>query len=722
MLQDEMIVVVEASEVDVVIEDPPDITVIPEVAPDVILLTAGGIGPPGPEGPEGPDGPVGPQGEVGPQGPYGPEGPQGPQGEAGSGITMKGSQPTEEDLPPTGNDLGDAYLVEEDDSLWIWDGGGWISGGSIQGPPGVQGPTGPQGIQGPEGDPGPAGADGAPGPAGPSSTLIPSVRVYRTVDFNLVAATDTLIPFTDVAFEETDMWNSGASTRITVIESGKYQVVVTATFDLHATSGERLITVRKNGTTQVASFRVLSVAGANYPSALISEFLNLAAGDYLEVIAWASHATKVLAYAGGPTFELVKADRIGPPGPTGPGGGVDYIGDWAAPTVYKKGDVVRHAGIDYLAVNDSSGQVPPLASPLAPGVVCLFDQILGVAAPSFDIQNISQAYSHLEIVVQGRSDAAGNSTALLVRLNNDSGANYDCGRLYSSSGTVARSDTFGAAFISLGEIPAAAAIAGGVGSYEIKLQNYAQVFLNKMITSLGGYKYGTAAGNLWEFLANGFWRNSAAINRVTVYPNAGNFVAGSRLTIYGRLSSGQPQPVTTLAPGGVGIAFPDSPTNGETFTLVDSLSAPTYAWDFRYVASITDAYKWVFIGGAPLHIGVLGIQAVAAANIWTHPTAPTGPEWVSARSGEYDVAFSCTTTSLGAAIAAAMGVANASVGLTPVGATVTSSNDNSQYIGLSARTRMIMSIGQTMRAVHYVQVAGMQVQQRVISIVPVRLS
>ena len=43
------------------------------------------------------------------------------------------------------------------------------------------------------------------------------------------------------------------------------------------------------------------------------------------------------------------------------GGGVDYIGTWGAGTAYKKGDVVRHNGIDYLAVNDSTGQTPPPA-------------------------------------------------------------------------------------------------------------------------------------------------------------------------------------------------------------------------------------------------------------------------------------------------------------------------------------------------------------------------
>lgn len=78
---------------------------------------------------------------------------------------MKGSVPTSADLPATATQ-GDAYIVQEDDSLWIYDGTAWTSGGSIQGPQGVQGPTGAQGIQGVPGDTGPQGAQGVKGDQG----------------------------------------------------------------------------------------------------------------------------------------------------------------------------------------------------------------------------------------------------------------------------------------------------------------------------------------------------------------------------------------------------------------------------------------------------------------------------------------------------------------------------------------------------------------------------
>lgn len=155
----------------------------------------GGTGPAGPQGPQGEPGPIGPQGAQGvtgpagqqglpgpqgtpgaqgPRGDQGPVGPVGPQGSTGTGVTMRGSVPTEGDLPATGNIQGDAYIVQADDSLWIWDATAWVSGGSIQGPPGPQGIQGIQGVPGPQGIQGEVGPQGIQGPAGPQGVAGPT--------------------------------------------------------------------------------------------------------------------------------------------------------------------------------------------------------------------------------------------------------------------------------------------------------------------------------------------------------------------------------------------------------------------------------------------------------------------------------------------------------------------------------------------------------------------
>lgn len=99
----------------------------------------GATGPQGQPGATGVAGPAGSQGQPGPQGIQGEPGPQGP---AGTGINLKGSVPTEADLPSTGNTNGDGWITEDTGDLWIWDDatGTWINAGPIIGPAGPPGP------------------------------------------------------------------------------------------------------------------------------------------------------------------------------------------------------------------------------------------------------------------------------------------------------------------------------------------------------------------------------------------------------------------------------------------------------------------------------------------------------------------------------------------------------------------------------------------------------
>jgi hypothetical protein len=95
----------------------------------------------------------------------GPTGPTGATGADGTSVTIKGSVPTEGDLPGAGNTEGDGYIVEATGHLWVWNGSAWADAGQIKGPTGATGPSGADGATGPTG---PAGSDGAAGAAGPT--------------------------------------------------------------------------------------------------------------------------------------------------------------------------------------------------------------------------------------------------------------------------------------------------------------------------------------------------------------------------------------------------------------------------------------------------------------------------------------------------------------------------------------------------------------------------
>lgn len=188
--------------------DPVEILVA--VAPVELQITAavsqpGSPGPKGDKGDTGATGATGATGSQGPQGVQGSPGPTGPQGAAGTGITMKGNVATSGALPPSGNTQGDAYIVQSDDSLWIWDGTQWVSGGSIQGPPGAQGIQGVQGPTGPQGSPGATGSTGATGPAGPNTvTGSTTTNLTGLLSGNGTAVgTKTLSSFMETVLDDT---------------------------------------------------------------------------------------------------------------------------------------------------------------------------------------------------------------------------------------------------------------------------------------------------------------------------------------------------------------------------------------------------------------------------------------------------------------------------------------------------------------------------------------
>jgi len=74
--------------------------------------------------------------KTGPQGPEGEKGDDGIDGIDGTGVKLLGTKATVADLPATGNERGDMWIVLEDGDGYAWDGNEWDNVGKIQGPPG----------------------------------------------------------------------------------------------------------------------------------------------------------------------------------------------------------------------------------------------------------------------------------------------------------------------------------------------------------------------------------------------------------------------------------------------------------------------------------------------------------------------------------------------------------------------------------------------------------
>jgi len=118
-------------------------------------------------------------------------GPTGPTGAQGVSITLKGTVGVEELLPEEGNEINDAYIVNENGDLYVWTEEGWTNVGQIVGPQGPTGPTGSIGLDGPTGPTGadssvtgptgPTGDTGEVGPTGPTGPQGASIKFIGTV-------------------------------------------------------------------------------------------------------------------------------------------------------------------------------------------------------------------------------------------------------------------------------------------------------------------------------------------------------------------------------------------------------------------------------------------------------------------------------------------------------------------------------------------------------------
>ena len=88
---------------------------------------------------------------------------------------------------------------------------------------------------------------------------------------------------------------------------------------------------------------------------------------------------------------------------------------------------------------------------------------------------------------------------------------------------------------------------------------------------------------------------------------------------------------------GYGTSLPVSPSDGDEYILVDSTTAPTYQWRFRYNASNAGTYKWEFIGGAPVENRVETTQSTTATS--ATDLATDGPTFTVPRAGIYQAHF-----------------------------------------------------------------------------------
>jgi hypothetical protein len=166
---------------------------------------------------------------------------------------------------------------------------------------------------------------------------------------------------------------------------------------------------------------------------------------------------------------------------------------------------------------------------------------LGAASALISFVGLDQSYTDLIIVATGRGDAALGNVDVRMQINGDTGANYDF-----ESGNVNNTALSAAASVAqtsatVGYFPAASAPANVANSVEISVPNYAGTTFQKDFRGNAALKTSTAVAGMWVINTSGAWRNTAAVNRIDLFPSSGNFVAGTKVTVYGRASTANSQ-------------------------------------------------------------------------------------------------------------------------------------------------------------------------------------
>ena len=113
--------------------------------------------------------------------------------------------------------------------------------------------------------------------------------------------------------------------------------------------------------------------------------------------------------------------------------------------------------------------------------------------------------------------------------------------------------------------------------------------------------------------------------------NYDNVVGGAFARILSTVAP--PFAAGSLLPVIYATSLPASPVDGQEAVLVDSLTAPTYQWRFRYNASSSFADKWEFIGGPSAYASVPTSQSLTSTS-YTDLTT-TGPTLIAPRAGVY---------------------------------------------------------------------------------------
>ncbi len=143
------------------------------------------------------------------------------------------------------------------------------------------------------------------------------------------------------------------------------------------------------------------------------------------------------------------------------------------------------------------------------------------------------SYTHLRIVYSMRADDAVTGENLVMTFNADTGANYDRQSFVANNATLSGSGVAAGTSMFITQVSGASAPANVPSCGEINIFDYRGTTFYKVATCAQYHQTAaTAAGQQYR-TQSGLWRSTVAITSITLTLASGNYVSGSKLTLYG---------------------------------------------------------------------------------------------------------------------------------------------------------------------------------------------
>ena len=151
-----------------------------------------------------------------------------------------------------------------------------------------------------------------------------------------------------------------------------------------------------------------------------------------------------------------------------------------------------------------------------------------IASIAFDVTKYVNVYKHLQVRLVGRGDAASNYVNTGYRFNGST-STYGIHELYGAGSSATSGGGISVTEGSIGYIAGANAGANIFGVSVMDIPDFASSNKNKTTKALTGLH---GAGPLID-LRTGVWVSTDPITLITIFPTSGNFVSGTRISLYG---------------------------------------------------------------------------------------------------------------------------------------------------------------------------------------------